>query len=119
MMEPKCSVLAAVGTKSDGLISEHFGHARKFHIYRVSPGGVDFVEERGVEHYCQDGLGDEDRREVILRALADCKACFVARIGDGPKEKLAEAGIEAVDDFPYGEIQASLMEWFLGFRLTP
>ena len=77
-------------------------------------GGPRFVEERLVEHYCQGGYGDEDKREAILRALADCAACFVARVGDGPREKLAGAGIEAVSDYPFSLVEPSLQEWFAG-----
>lgn len=109
--------LVGVASKGDGLINEHFGHADAFLIYSVTADGLGFVEERQVEHYCQGGYGDEDKREVILRALADCAACFVARIGDGPRAKLAGAGIEAVSDYPYGAIEESLMTWFAARRV--
>mgnify|MGYP001765245470 CR=1 FL=1 len=105
-------VLVAVATKGDGQINEHFGHADSFAIYEVGVGGINFVEQRLVEHYCQGGYGDEDKREAILRTLAGCAACFVARIGNGPSEKLAAAGIEAVGEYPYGAIDASLLDWF-------
>lgn len=105
-------LLVGVASKGDNQINEHFGHADSFHIYAVSAGGIHFVETRLVEHYCQGGYGDEDKREAILRALADCAACFVARVGDGPRAKLAGAGIEAVSDYPYGAIEESLATWF-------
>lgn len=108
-------ILVAVATKGDNQINEHFGHADEFKIYRVDAEGVRFVEVRVVEHYCQGGYGDEDKREVILRALADCKALFVARVGDGPKEKLRGAGIEPVDAYPYGAIEPSISEWHAGY----
>jgi len=115
-LKDKDSVLVAVASKGEGQIDVHFGHADQFNIYELSPTGIRFIEERVVEHYCQGGYGDEDKREIILRALADCAACFVARVGDGPREKLASAGIEAVDDYPYGVIEASLKAWFAGYR---
>lgn len=108
--------LVGVASKGDGLINEHFGHADSFLIYSVAADGVGFVEVRQVEHYCQGGYGDEDKREAIMRALADCAACFVARIGDGPRAKLAAAGIQAVSDYPYGAIEESLMTWFVSSR---
>lgn len=111
------SVLVGVASKGDGQINEHFGHADSFLIYSVTADGVGFVEERQVEHYCQGGYGDEDKRAAILRALADCAACFVARIGDGPRAKLAGAGIEAVSDYPYGAIEESLVAWFVARRV--
>lgn len=108
------TVLVGVASKGDHQINEHFGHADAFHIYAVSAAGVAFVETRRVEHYCQGGYGDEDKRDAILRALADCAACFVARVGDGPRARLAGAGIEAVSDYPYGAIEESLRAWYAG-----
>lgn len=109
---PQAATLVAVASKDNRQINEHFGHADEFKIYRVDEGGATFVETRVVEHYCQGGYGDEDKREVILRALADCRALFCARVGDGPKERLRNAGIEPVDVYPYGLIEASLLAWF-------
>lgn len=105
-------LLVAVASKGDGAISQHFGHADDFKIYSVGPSGVRYVETRVVEHYCQGGYGDEDKRDVILRALADCRALFVARVGDGPRAKLESAGIEPVDAYPFGPIDTSVADWF-------
>lgn len=103
--------LVAVATKTGQQIDLHFGHADAFAIYTVSGDSIAFLENRAVEHYCQGGFGDEDKREAILRALADCRAVFLARVGDGPAKRLRDAGIEAVTDFPYGEPVASISEW--------
>lgn len=109
-------LLVAVATKGDGAISQHFGHADDFKIFAVGPSGVRYIETRVVEHYCQGGFGDEDKREVILRALADCRALFVARVGDGPRAKLEGAGIEPVDAYPFGPIDTSVGDWFKSQR---
>lgn len=102
----------AVATKNKVQIDEHFGHADEFKIYKVGPDTITQEEVRLVEHYCQGGYGDEDKREVILRALADCKALFVAKVGDGPANRLREAGIEPVGDYPYGAIDTSIRDWY-------
>ncbi|WP_165873521.1 NifB/NifX family molybdenum-iron cluster-binding protein [Parasulfuritortus cantonensis] len=104
----------AVAGKGEGRIDVHFGHADRFDIYEVDGAGARFLEHREVEHYCQGGYGDEDKREVIVRVLADCVACFVARVGDGPRARLAEAGIAAVDDYPYGAVLDSPNAWYAG-----
>ena len=109
-------IYVAVATKGEGQIDMHFGHADCFLIYAVSSYGVRFVEARAVEHYCQGGYGDEDKRDVILRVLADCAALFTARIGDGPKARLIAAGIEPVDDYPYGLIEPSISAWYAGSK---
>ena len=105
-------LLVAVATKGDNQINLHFGHADDFAVYEVSGAAVRFVDTRKVEHYCQGGYGDEDKREVILRALADCKALFVAKVGDGPAQRLRDADIAPIGDYAYGAIDASLMDWY-------
>lgn len=101
----------AVASTDGRAIDMHFGHADAFRVYRVDASGVHFLESREVEHYCQGGYGDEDKREVILRALADCSALFMARAGDGPKARLRDAGIEPVDAYPFGLIESSVADW--------
>lgn len=111
MSTPSSPRRVAVATKNRSQIDLHFGHADAFSIYAVDAGKPVFFEQRLVEHYCQGGDGDEDKRAAILRAIADCEALFAARIGDGPKTRLANAGIAPVDDYPYGEIEASIRAW--------
>jgi len=107
-------IRVAVATRDGRAIDMHFGHAEGFWIYTLTRESVTFVESRLVEHYCQGGYGDEDKRDVIVRTLADCKAVFAARIGPGPRPALQAAGIEPVDAFPFGEVERSLLEWAAG-----
>lgn len=104
-------ILVAVATKTGQQIDLHFGHAEAFAIYKVTGDSIAFLENRAVEHYCQSGFGDEDKREAILRALADCRAVFLARVGEGPAKRLRDAGVEPVTDYPYGEPEASIASW--------
>ena len=101
----------AVASTDGRAIDMHFGHADAFRVYRADAAGVQFLESRKVEHYCQGGYGDEDKREVILRALADCAALFIARAGEGPKARLREAGIEPIDAYPFALIGPAITEW--------
>ncbi|MFD2113786.1 NifB/NifX family molybdenum-iron cluster-binding protein [Thiorhodococcus fuscus] len=103
--------LVAVATKGNVQIDQHFGHADDFKIYAVGSNGVRYIETRVVEHYCQGGYGDEDTWAIILRALADCSALFVARIGDGPRAKLTAAGIRPIDDYPFEAIEEAIAAW--------
>ena len=53
-------LIVAVATKGDGVINEHFGHAKEFQIYEVNASGVRFVSHRRIQdHYCQGGLGED------------------------------------------------------------
>jgi len=105
-------ILVAVATKGGERINEHFGHATEFQIYEVGTGGAKFVGHRRVDTYCEGGAGDEDALEMVLAAIGDCTAVFVAKIGACPKEKLLKAGIEPVDGFAFDYIEESALTYF-------
>jgi predicted Fe-Mo cluster-binding NifX family protein len=92
-------------------ISQHFGHARTFMIFDVTPDQVAFVESRDVDHYCHGQTGDQSAMARILVTIADCQAVFVARVGDGPRDKLAAIGVEAVDQYAWEEIEPALLDY--------
>ena len=101
----------AVATRGEGLVNQHFGHATEFQIYDVSRDGARFAGIRKVEHYCRGGEGETGSLEVILRAISDCAAVLVAKIGRCPRERLAEARIEAVADHAFEPIEAAALAW--------
>lgn len=105
-------VLVAVATKGLGLINEHFGHAKEFQVYELSTAGAKFVGHRRVDLYCQGGYGEEDSLTTIIRAINDCHAMFVAKIGGCPKAELAQAGIDPVDAFAGDFIEKSAISWY-------
>jgi nitrogen fixation protein NifB len=49
---------------------------------------------------------------TIIRAINDCQAVLVVRIGDAPREGLERAGIEAVDRFALEYIEQSVIAYF-------
>jgi nitrogen fixation protein NifB len=108
-------VLVAVATKGSGLINEHFGHAKEFQVYELSTAGAKFVGHRRVDLYCQGGYGEEDSLETIIRAINDCHAVFVAKIGGCPRSDLLTAGIEPVDQFAHEFIEKSAIAWFRSY----
>ncbi|MGB3761069.1 MAG: nitrogenase cofactor biosynthesis protein NifB [Rivularia sp. (in: cyanobacteria)] len=92
-------MLLAVATKGGGIVNQHFGHAKEFQIYEVDGRKVEFIGHRKVDHFCQDGYGEEATLENIIKTLADCQAVLVSKIGDCPKEELQKAGIKAVEAY--------------------
>lgn len=112
-MNPTPTVRIAVATKDGSKIDEHFGQAQTLDVYDLSAGGSALLERRVVGSYCQGGAGDEDQRELILRAMADCRAVFASRIGDGPRKRLAQLGIEPVDRFAHEPVGPSLQAWWV------
>jgi nitrogen fixation protein NifB len=109
------SARVSVATKSGGLVDQHFGHAREFLVYDVSRDGARLVGRRSTETYCAGGDGDDDALEAALRALSDCRAVLVARIGHCPLGQLQAAGIEASTGQAHRPIEAALLEWLEDF----
>jgi nitrogen fixation protein NifB len=109
------SLLIAVATKGSGLVNEHFGHAKEFQVYELSTAGAKFVGHRRVDLYCQGGFGEEDSLETIIRAINDCHAVFVAKIGGCPKADLQKAGIDPVDQYAGQFIEKSVITWFKAY----
>jgi nitrogen fixation protein NifB len=105
-------VLIAVATKGSSRINEHFGHAKEFQVYELSTAGAKFVGHRRVDLYCQGGFGDEDSLDTVIKAINDCHAVFVAKIGGCPKDTLKGAGIEPVDKYALEFIEQSAISWF-------
>ena len=106
------SILLAVATKGSGRINEHFGHAKEFQVYEVGAGGAKFVGHRRVDNYCQGGYAEEDSLETVVRAISDCTAVLVARIGSCPRKGLKAAGIDPVDRFALEYIEQSAIAYF-------
>lgn len=105
------SLKLAVASREGIAISEHFGHAKCFLIYEVTSGSCRLLEKREVEHYCLGNHSSQSAMDGILKAIADCHAVFVAKIGDGPVEKLNAIGVRSVSRYAYEGIEASLLDY--------
>jgi nitrogen fixation protein NifB len=105
-------ILIAVATKGGGRINEHFGHAKEFQVYELSTAGAKFVGHRRVDLYCQGGFGEDASLDTIIRAINDCAAVFVAKIGGCPKNDLLKAGIDPVDKYALEFIEQSAIAYF-------
>ncbi len=114
-VRPDLSARIAVATRSGGLVDAHFGHARELLVYDVRRSGARLVTRRAVDRYCAGGEGDDGALAGALRALADCRAVLVARIGRCPGGRLAAAGIEAVTEHAFEPIEAAALSWFRGW----
>ncbi|HZX33209.1 MAG TPA: nitrogenase cofactor biosynthesis protein NifB, partial [Rhodocyclaceae bacterium] len=92
-------VLMAVAAKN-GLVGEHFGHAREFLVYEASPAGARLIGPRKVDLYCGGldtcGEGDQEPESILERTIAvlsGCEAVLCSKIGFEPWGKLEAAGI--------------------------
>jgi nitrogen fixation protein NifB len=102
------AMLIAVATKGGGRINQHFGHATEFQIFEVDAEGVRFVTHRRCDNYCVGGYGEEDKLELVIKTLEGIDTILCAKIGDCPREDLAVAGIEAIQDYAYEYIETAV-----------
>ena len=109
--ELRLPVKLAVASKDGVSISEHFGHAKRFWIYHVGEDSCELMEQREVEHYCLGNSSSQSAMSKILQTINDCYAVFVAKIGDGPTEKLAKIGVKSVSYYAYEAIDESLVDY--------
>ena len=101
----------AVATKDGISINEHFGHAKKFWIYSLSPEKCELLETRDVENYCGGPTDSQSAMQKILQTINDCYAVFTAKIGDGPKEKLQKIDVIPVSYYAYEAVEESLTDY--------
>ena len=106
-------VLVAIATKGGGRINQHFGHAKEFQVYEVSPAGIQFVGHRKVDQYCQGGWGEDTTLDGVIEALEGVSTVLCAKIGDCPKDSLAAAGITVSDAWPHEWIETGIAAWYL------
>jgi len=109
------SVLLAVATKGGGRVNEHFGHVTEFQVFEVSATQALFVGHRRVDQYCQGGDGDDAQLPSVVRAINDCHAVLVAKMGACPKDELTAAGVEPVDAFVGEFIEKAALSWFADY----
>jgi nitrogen fixation protein NifB len=109
-------VLVAVATKGGGRVNEHFGHVTEFQIFEVTAAEALFVGHRRVDLYCQGGFGDDEQLPSVVKAINDCHAVLVAKIGACPKDELSAAGIEPVDQYVGEFIEKAALDWFTDYR---
>ncbi|WP_051108493.1 nitrogenase cofactor biosynthesis protein NifB [Cupriavidus sp. UYPR2.512] len=102
----------AVATKGGGRVNAHFGHISELQVFEVSATGAHFVGHRRVESYCQAGYGDDEGLLQIIRAINDCHAVLVAKMGSCPRKELSDAGIEAVDKYAGEIVEVAALSWF-------
>ena len=112
-------VLMAVAGKN-GVVAEHFGHAKEFLIYEASPAGARFISHRKTELYCggMDACGDGDVAEAgateslldrNIRILEGCEVVLCSKVGYEPWAKLEAAGIAPNGEHAMEPIEEAVM----------
>ncbi len=80
----------------DGIaVDQHFGHARYWQIYDFSD-DVEFVETRKLPPSCS-GQGCCGNFDSVYELLKDCKALFVAKIGEAAAAYMIGRGLKVFE----------------------
>lgn len=80
---------------SDGInVDEHFGHAKYWEIYDIGDEAVE-IGSRIVHSGCN--CHDTSLLDETLEELSDCKALFVARIGEVAAAYLMQKGVRVFE----------------------
>lgn len=83
---------------NDGkVVNQHFGRAKQFLIVEIDNKDYQYVETRVNEPACQDFQHTEDAMSKSIELISDCKAVFVARIGQGALDQVEAKGIKGIE----------------------
>lgn len=83
---------------SDGkVVNQHFGRTKKFLIVEIDNNDYKYVETRINEPACQEFQHAEDDLKNSIELISDCKAVFVARIGQGALAQVEARGIKGIE----------------------
>jgi nitrogen fixation protein NifX len=120
MTESDTPLKIAIATNDMEHLDAHFGSARKFVLYEVTPGTARMVEvlEFG-QATDQSGKHDsiDDRITPKVEALADCALLFVLAIGGPSAAKVVRAGIHPIkrkEPEPIAAVLAQVQEMLAG-----
>ena len=96
-VEEEKSLKFAIASKSGIGVDIHFGHASEFYIYECKNGEAKYIEKRDVDKYC-NGIDvcdeEKDKFAKLSKVVSDCNGVISLRMGDEPKKKFKEMGIE-------------------------
>lgn len=83
---------------SDGkVVNQHFGRTKQFLIVEIDDKDYKYVETRVNEPACQEFQHTEDAMSESIELISDCKAVFVARIGQGALTLVEAKGIKGIE----------------------
>jgi nitrogen fixation protein NifB len=104
-------VLMAVAAKQ-GLVAEHFGHAREFLIYEASVDGAKLIGHRKAAQYCGGDASCGEAEDVLartIRALDGCEVVLCSKIGYEPWGELEAAGIRPNGEHAMEPVEEAVM----------
>lgn len=105
------AIKVAVASKDGQIIDTHFGHAKSFWVFEVSPQTIRFIEKRDVEQYCTGANDCDENDESIpssISLLADCQQVHCTRLGLSPWQALEAQEVQPCTDYAYQDVNEML-----------
>jgi nitrogen fixation protein NifX len=88
------SIRIAVASDAGEDINAHFGSARRYLIYQVSPTEIRLIDIRRTDLHCTDEVSESlDGSSFRVRLIDDCHLLVVQSIGGPAAAKVVNAGI--------------------------
>jgi predicted Fe-Mo cluster-binding NifX family protein len=92
----------ALTTRDGKVVTEHFGHARWFHIVDFDDEGYRYVESREIEPRCTGDAPDQQAHGAakfapVIELLEDCDAVVTAQIGPGAADYVIHHGLRVLE----------------------
>lgn len=94
----------AICSSNGSHVDLHFGKTSNFYIYELSKKEKFFIDKRSVGKYSpvkkflrEEGEShpfDQKKFDAVYNVIGDCKKVYTVSIGEVPKKKLHEKGIE-------------------------
>jgi nitrogen fixation protein NifB len=115
------TVRMAVASSGSGIINQHFGHARDFLVYEVSPTQMRFLGSRKTTLYCAgtETCGEaENALARSIQALEGCVAVLCSKIGFEPWGALEAAGIAPNGEHALEPIEEAVRAVYEEMRLA-
>jgi nitrogen fixation protein NifX len=83
---------------SDGkVVNQHFGRTKQFLIVEIDGKDHKYIETRINDPSCQDFQHTEEAMSRSIELISDCRAVFVARIGQGALAQVEARGIKGIE----------------------
>lgn len=110
-------IQVAVATKSGMIVDQHFGQVSELYVYEYVKGNARFIEKRNIDQYCSGEAECEEKEDkiiTIINTIADCDAVIAMRIGDSPRMKLRQKGIQVFTT--YDKIEESIKKFAMEIK---
>ena len=98
----------AFATKDGTKINEHFGHAKSFAIYEITPDSYSFLENREVLVQSGGMSEEDDKIDSRVKIILDCAIVYVAQIGGTAAAKVIKNKIHPMQAKNEEEIEETL-----------